>query len=172
MSGIYYDMPFFSKGSGDDGRDGVSPTITITDIDGGHRLTIVDVNGIKTVDVLNGIQGLQGEPGTDGINGKDGVNGKDGTAGKDGADGRGIKALIINTEGELVVSYTDNTEGNLGKVVGAQGIQGEQGPAGEKGETGEQGPEGPQGPAYVLTAEDKAAIVAEVLAALETQPEV
>ena len=41
-----------------------SPTITVTDIDGGHRLTITDVNGTKTVDVMDG---------EDGVDGKDGV---------------------------------------------------------------------------------------------------
>lgn len=38
------------------GADGVSPIIAITDIAGGHRLTITDKDGTKTVDVLNGTQ--------------------------------------------------------------------------------------------------------------------
>lgn len=38
------------------GADGVSPIIAITDIAGGHRLTITDKDGTKTVDVMNGAQ--------------------------------------------------------------------------------------------------------------------
>lgn len=186
MSGMFYDLPFFSKGAGEDGVNGVSPTITIADIEGGHRLTIVDAMGTKTFDVLNGVAGPQGIPGIagkNGVDGKDGANGKDGVNGKDGTngkDGLGIKSLTINEAGELVIVYTDGNQSNLGKVVGAdgqpgtqgptgekgeQGIQGEQGPAGQQGEPGEQGPigpEGPQGPAYVLTEEDKAELIAAV----------
>lgn len=183
MSGMFYDLPFFSKGAGEDGVNGVSPTLTITDIEGGHRLTIVDVKGTRTVDILDGAtgpQGIQGPAGKDGAAGKDGVNGtngKDGTNGTNGKDGRGITSITINGAGELVIVYTDNTQVNLGKVVGSdgtQGVQGEQGPAGEKGEQGpagpqgepgEQGPigpEGPQGPTYVLTEADKEELIAAV----------
>ena len=43
------------KGSdGKDGADGVSPAITVSDISGGHRITIVDDNGTKTFDVMDG----------------------------------------------------------------------------------------------------------------------
>lgn len=35
------------------GPPGVSPTITVTDIDGGHRITITDVNGTQSFDVMN-----------------------------------------------------------------------------------------------------------------------
>ena len=45
-------------GDGKDGKDGYSPTIEVIDIDGGHRLTITDVNGTKTVDVLDGEAGV------------------------------------------------------------------------------------------------------------------
>lgn len=34
---------------------GMSPTIQITDIGGGHRLTITDINGTQTIDVMNTI---------------------------------------------------------------------------------------------------------------------
>ena len=36
------------------GQDGVSPTISVEDIDGGHRVTIQDKDGIKSFEVLNG----------------------------------------------------------------------------------------------------------------------
>ena len=39
---------------GADGADGYSPTITVSTITGGHRLTITDKDGTRTVDVLDG----------------------------------------------------------------------------------------------------------------------
>ena len=88
--------------NGTNGKDGVSPTIATSQITGGHRLTITDKNGTKTVDVKNG---ADGEDGAAGANGKtpyiqngywyiDGVNtnvkaqGVDGKDGTDGADGK------------------------------------------------------------------------------------
>lgn len=54
----------FSVTNGQDGTDGVSPTITSTPITGGHRLTIVDVDDTTTVDVMDGTGGTNG---TDGV---------------------------------------------------------------------------------------------------------
>jgi hypothetical protein len=53
-----HDLPFFpvSGGSKEAGKDGISPTITVTEIDGGHKLTIVDVTGTKNIDILNGTE--------------------------------------------------------------------------------------------------------------------
>lgn len=48
------------------GAAGFSPTITVSNITGGKRLTITDVDGTKTVDVLNGVNGTNGTNGTDG----------------------------------------------------------------------------------------------------------
>lgn len=45
---------------GVDGTNGVSPTITVTEIDGGHQLSITDVNGTQTVDILDGEDGTGG----------------------------------------------------------------------------------------------------------------
>lgn len=39
---------------GNDGKDGVSPTVTVTAITGGHRVTITDATGTKTFDVMDG----------------------------------------------------------------------------------------------------------------------
>ena len=36
------------------GQDGISPTVTITPITGGHRITITDKDGTKTADVMDG----------------------------------------------------------------------------------------------------------------------
>lgn len=39
---------------GEDGEDGVSPTVTVTDIAGGHRVSITDAKGTQTFDVMDG----------------------------------------------------------------------------------------------------------------------
>jgi hypothetical protein len=109
-----YDLPFFpisGGGSAEAGKDGVSPTITVSAITGGHKLTIVDVAGTKTVDLLDGIQGPagpQGVPGADGVKGDKGDTGATGEKGEKGDKGE-------------------------------QGIQGEQGPTGPAGQPGETG---------------------------------
>lgn len=54
---------------GQPGADGYSPTITVTDITGGHRLTITDKNGTRTVDVMDGEDGQPGQDGDPGAPG-------------------------------------------------------------------------------------------------------
>lgn len=39
---------------GPQGGDGVSPTVSVADITGGHRVTITDVNGTRSFDVMDG----------------------------------------------------------------------------------------------------------------------
>lgn len=39
---------------GDPGADGISPTVEVQDITGGHRVTITDKDGAKTFDVMDG----------------------------------------------------------------------------------------------------------------------
>jgi hypothetical protein len=51
---------------GGSGSGGVSPTINITEIDNGYRVTIVDINGEKSFDVTNGKDGVNGVDGKDG----------------------------------------------------------------------------------------------------------
>ena len=40
--------------NGTDGTDGYSPTVAITELNNGHRVTITDKDGAKTFDVMNG----------------------------------------------------------------------------------------------------------------------
>lgn len=42
---------------GEDGEDGVSPTVSVEKIEGGHRVTITDVNGTQSFDVMDGTGG-------------------------------------------------------------------------------------------------------------------
>lgn len=48
--------------------------------------------------------------------------GKDGQDGQDGTSGVGIAELALNESGELVVTLTDGTEKNLGKITGEDGV--------------------------------------------------
>lgn len=45
---------------GTDGSDGFSPTVEVTSIDGGHRVTITDAYSQKTFNVMNGTSGGSG----------------------------------------------------------------------------------------------------------------
>lgn len=45
---------------GEPGDDGKSPVVTVTDIENGHRVSITDKDGTKTIDVLNGQTGKTG----------------------------------------------------------------------------------------------------------------
>lgn len=54
----------FTVKNGQDGTDGISPTISSSAITGGNRLTIVDADGTTIVDIMNG---LNGSDGTDGV---------------------------------------------------------------------------------------------------------
>ena len=143
----FNDLPFFSssKGPGESGKDGVSPTISVTNISGGHKLTIVDITGTKTIDVLNGADGQQGPAGPKGDAGTDGQNGVN-------ASITGASATVDNTSGTPSVNVTlggtttDRTFAfSFTGLKGAKGDTGEPGIQGEKGETGEAGPKGDKG---------------------------
>jgi hypothetical protein len=114
-----YDLPFFPGigGTGDTGKDGVSPTISVEDISGGHRLIIVDATGRKTVDILNGPAGERGPQGIQGIQGEKGATGEQGPAGPTGPQG----------------------------PKGDKGDKGDTGPQGEKGADGQPGKDGIDG---------------------------
>ena len=58
---------------------------------------------------------------------------------------RGVKAAEIDENGHLLLTMTDNTVLDPGRVVGPPGKQGEQGEKGEQGETGEKGNPGAKG---------------------------
>ena len=49
------------------GEDGISPTVSITETDNGHTVSITDVNGTQSFDVTNGTNGTDGTNGTNGV---------------------------------------------------------------------------------------------------------
>lgn len=52
--------------TGPAGADGISPTISVTDITGGHRVTITDATGPHSFDVMDGAAGQTGPQGAPG----------------------------------------------------------------------------------------------------------
>lgn len=73
-------------GGGGGGQAGVSPTVTITPIENGHRVTITDIFGDHTYEVFNGKDGKDGKDGADGYSPQKNVDYFDGKDGKDGDD--------------------------------------------------------------------------------------
>ena len=65
--------------------------------------------------------GADGKDGQNGIDGKDGVDGTDGQNGQDGADGQpgkdgvGISSANVNSDGQLILGFTDGKTVNLDK---------------------------------------------------------
>lgn len=62
---------------GSSGGGGFSPIVEIEKITGGHRITIIDADGTKSFDVLDGEKGEKGDKGDKGEDGADGKNGND-----------------------------------------------------------------------------------------------
>ena len=90
--------------NGANGYDGYSPTVTVTEIDGGHRVTITDKNGNKTFDVMNGT----------------------GSSGTDGQDGYSPTVAITDITGGHRVTITDkNGDKTFDVMDGAKGDKGD-----------------------------------------------
>lgn len=127
--------------NGEDGADGFSPTVAVSTITGGHRVTVTDTKGSKTFDVMDGAKGDKGDTGETGPEGPAGPAGSDGgvgpegpqgPAGDDGADGFSPTVSVTTITGGHKVTITDASGSKSFDVMD-----------GEKGEQGEQGPEGP-----------------------------
>ena len=91
-----------------DGRDGVCVRKAEINANGELIITLSDGTTLNS----GVVKGEQGEKGKDGQSGKDGSNGKDGV---------GISKVEINTGGEMVITYTNGNQTNLGKVAGIDG---------------------------------------------------
>ena len=100
-------------GGGGGGEGGFSPIVEVKEIEGGHRVTIIDADGEHTFDVMDGKDGEdgkpgeQGPPGEQGIQGEPGKDGADGQPGKDGAPGQDGKDGAPGADGYTPVRGTD-----------------------------------------------------------------
>lgn len=89
------------------GTEGTSPTVTVTSITGGHRITITDKNGTKDVDVMDGGKGDPGSPGR-------GITSVTRTSGNGSA----------GTTDTYTIKYTDNTTSTFTVYNGKNGTNG------------------------------------------------
>ena len=101
------------------GSGGISPIVNLTPITNGTRVTIVDVNGTKSFNVMNGINGINGINGTNGVDGKDGIDGVNGVDGvsptivvSSFVDGHRVTITDIN--GEHSFDVMDGEDGKNG----------------------------------------------------------
>lgn len=101
---------------GNDGADGVSPAISVSNITGGHRITITDKSGTKNVDVMDGEDGKSGSDGTNGSNGR-GITSVTRTSGNGSA----------GTTDTYTIKYTDNTTSTFSVYNGKNGSDGASG---------------------------------------------
>lgn len=111
----------------------VSPTVETEAIDNGHKITITDINGTRTFELMNGKPGKQGiSPVVNTEFFDDGFN-------------SGYILRISDATGSHAVAIQNGRKGDKGDT-GPQGIPGPLGPQGPKGVQGPQGEDGPQGP--------------------------
>lgn len=83
------------------GKEGVSPTVEMIDIEGGTRIIITDVNGPKSTDIMDGKDGVDGKDGTDG---KTPIKGTDYFTEADKAEMvSAVKAALPVYNGEAVI---------------------------------------------------------------------
>ena len=142
--------------NGADGKDGRGIKSVTTNDKGDLIITYTD-GTTENAGKVSGPKGDKGEPGKDGQDGQDGTqgpkgdkgdagqDGKDGQDGADGKDGRGVESVATDENGDLIITYTDGTTVNAGKVVGTDGQDGAQGPKGDKGDAGQDGKDGADG---------------------------
>lgn len=138
---------------GEKGADGVSPTVTVGAITGGHKVSITDIGGTQSFDVLNGAKGEQGVAGEAGARGEPGERGADGAKGDPGeAATITIGSVTSGAEASVENAGTANAavlnfvlpKGDKGEK-GDTGLQGAAGEPGAKGDTGEAGKNGTDG---------------------------
>lgn len=95
--------------TGQPGRDGFSPTATVTKSGKVSTITITDKNGTTTAQVMDGERGergLQGERGLTGERGLPGERGSDGAPGRDGVDGHS-PVITASKDGADTTIYSD-----------------------------------------------------------------
>lgn len=95
-------------GSGEPGKDGFSPVIEITEIPGGHIVSIEDAKGVQTFTVMNGEPGKDGEPGKNGDPGKNGTNGISPLVTVEEIEG-GHRVTVTDINGETFFDVMDGT---------------------------------------------------------------
>ncbi len=81
--------------------------------------------GIQGIQGEQGAQGDQGVQGEQGIQGEKGESGEAGKDGKDGKDGIGIASAAFDENGDLILTFTDNSTVNAGSVKISDSVESE-----------------------------------------------
>lgn len=110
--------------NGKDGKDGISPAVTVTETETGATISVTDATGTTTAELHNGEKGDTGSRGADGKS----------------AYEVALQNGFTGTEADWLTSL----KGQKGDT-GAKGEPGEKGEAGEKGEKGDTGTPGKDG---------------------------
>lgn len=131
---------------GENGEDGYSPTVSITDIENGHKVTIQDKDGEKSFEVLNGKIGKDGEKGEPGANGKsafelyqeahpeftgtyiewlESLKGEPGKQGEKGSDGKDYVLTEQDKEDISFLTIDDALESSTNKTYSINKIKNE-----------------------------------------------
>ena len=119
---------------GDTGTPGFSPVIVVTDITGGHRVSITDVGGTRTVDIMDGEKGDTGNGIESAVLNQDytlTLNFTDGThyttpsiRGAKGETGNGIASVTLNQDYTLTITYTNGQSTTTPSIRGEKGATG------------------------------------------------
>ena len=120
-----------NAGIGEAGKDGFSPTVSISDIDGGHKVVITDKDGAKEFNVMNGANGDDGYSPTVTVTEIDGghrvtITEKNGDKTFDVMDGARGAPGAKGDKGDAF-TYADFTTEQLASLKGAQGDPGNNG---------------------------------------------
>jgi len=119
---------------GEDGIDGITPQLRINtetnewevSLDNGATWSST---GVKAT----GEKGDKGDKGDTGEQGEKGDKGDKGDQGEKGDAGVGIKSAALDQDGNLIITLTDDSIQNLGKIVGTNGTDGADGSDGKDG---------------------------------------
>ena len=118
---------------GDPGDPGFSPTVEISAITGGHRLSITDAEGAETADILDGADGVSPTITITAITGGHRVTVKDASGSKsfdvlNGSDGSGSGDMLksaydpletVRTAGGIVAYVTGRIEASITEALEA-----------------------------------------------------
>lgn len=113
--------------NGKDGKDGISPAVTVTETETGATISVTDATGTTTAELHNGEKGDTGSRGA---------------AGKSAYE-VALQNGFTGTEADWLTSLKGQ-KGDTG-APGAKGAPGEKGERGEKGDAGETGEKGEKG---------------------------
>lgn len=116
--------------NGKDGKDGISPAVTVTETETGATISVTDATGTTTAELHNGTKGDKGDTGSRGADGKSAYE-------------VALQNGFTGTEADWLTSLKGQ-KGDTG-APGAKGAPGEKGERGEKGDVGETGEKGEKG---------------------------